>query len=245
MKKYLLITKVMMFITILQSCNSTSKESHDVIQDDKHYNICLVLDGTDRLTEENCVPQLAADEILNFAKTISERGKGFLYVAYIDKNCDNNHIAAFEWMEDKPIYHGEKPGYMKMVDYKKQEKADVDKKEAYDCRLTNALGEFSSECLAIVESAYSDAVALQKNGSDVTGAINQANKLLRASTQEGIKSYIILVSDGCDNVGKELDKIDTNTELIIVNSNTAKHQYQEYVSKEYVTLKQVYNYIFS
>ena len=84
----------------------------------------------------------------------------------------------------------------------------------------------------------------KKKGSDVNGAINKASKLLRASTQEGVHSYIILVSDGCDNVGKELNKFDTNTELTIVNSTTIKHQYQEYVSKEYVTLKQVYNYIF-
>lgn len=235
----------MIAMTLMQSCNSLSKESQEVIPNDKQYNICLVLDGTDRLTEENCVPRLSADEILNFAKAISENGKGFLYVTYIDKDCDNNHIAVFEWMEDKPIIHGEKPGYMKMVDYKKQEKVDNDKKEAYNCRLTEALDLFSSDCTNIVESAYSDAVALQKNGSDVTGAINQAIKLLRASTQEGVHSYIILVSDGCDNVGKNLEKIDTNTELIIVNSNVTKHQYQEYISKEYVTLKHVYNYIFS
>lgn len=244
MKKHLLITMIMVIMTLLQSCNLSTKETQDVIQNDKQYNICLILDGTDRLTEENSVPELSSDEISNMALTITEKGKGFLYVTYIDKNCDNNHIAIFEWLEDKPLSHGDKPGYMKMADYKKQEKAYNDKKESYDCHLKDAIENFSSECLVVIESAYSDAVALQRNGSDVNGAINKAGKLLRASAQEGVHSYIILVSDGCDNVGKELYKLDTNTELIIVNSNVAKHQYQEYVSKEYVTLKQVFNYIF-
>lgn len=245
MKKYLLIIKVMIVMTIIQSCNLSSKETQDVIQSDKQYNICLVLDGTDRLTEENSVPKPSVDEILSFAKAISEKGKGSLYVTYIDKDCDNNHIAIYEWMEDKPMNHGEKPGYMKMADYQKQEKADNEQKEAYDCSLTDALSKFSDECTTIIEAAYSDVVALQKKGSDVNGAINKANKLLRASAQEGVSSCIILISDGCDNVGKDLNKLDTNTELIMVNSNVTKHQYQEYVSKEYVTLKQVYNYIFS
>ncbi len=236
---------VVIVMTSIQSCNSSSKETLDSFQNDKQYNICLILDGTDRLTEENSVPELSSDEISNLAQTITERGKGFLYVTYIDKDCDNNHIAIFEWQEDKPLSHGEKPGYMKMVDYKKQEKAYNDEKESYDCHLTDAISKFSNECMSILESAYSDAVALQRNGSDVNGAINKASKLLRASTREGVHSYIILVSDGCDNVGKELYNLDAHTELIIVNSNVTKHQYQEYVSKEYVTLKQVFNYIFS
>lgn len=244
MKKHLLITMVLVIMTLLQSCNLSTKETQDVIQNDKQYNICLILDGTDRLTEENSVPELSSDEISNMALTITEKGKGFLYVTYIDKNCDNNHIAIFEWLEEKPLSHGDKPGYMKMADYKKQEKAYNEKKESYDCHLKDAIENFSSECQVVIEAAYSDAVALQRNGSDVNGAINKAGKLLRASAQEGVHSYIILVSDGCDNVGKELYKLDTNTELIIVNSNVTKHQYQEYVSKEYVTLNQVFNYIF-
>lgn len=245
MKKHLLITMVMVVMTLLQSCNSSSKEAQDVIQNDKQYNICLILDGTDRLTEENSVPELSSDEISNLAQKITEKGKGYFYVTYVDKDCDNNHMAFFEWQEDKPLCQGEKPGYMKMVDYKKQEKEFNETKESYDSRLTDAIEVFSNECMTILEFAYSDAVALQRNGSDVNGAINKAGKLLRASTQEGGHSYIILVSDGCDNVGKELYKLDANTELIIVNSNVAKHQYQEYVSKEFVTLKQVFNYIFS
>ena len=157
-----MITMFMIVMTVIQSCNLSSEEKQDVIQNDMQYNICLVLDGTDRLSEENSVPELSVEEILSFANAIAEKGKGFLYVTYIDKNCDNNHIAIFEWLEDKPLYHGEKKGYMKMVDYKKQEKADNDQKKAYDCRLTDALSKFSDECTIILESAYSDVVAREK-----------------------------------------------------------------------------------
>ncbi len=86
MKKHLLITMVLVIMTLLQSCNLSTKETQDVIQNDKQYNICFILDGTDRLTEENSVPELSSDEISNMALTITEKGKGFLYVTYIDKN---------------------------------------------------------------------------------------------------------------------------------------------------------------
>lgn len=245
MRNIIPVIMVTIFITLLQSCNTMIKEDQGVPQDNNFYNLCLILDGTDRLAEQNGVPEVTIEEIMEITECVSEKGKGTLYVSYVDNNCDNNHVAIYEWLEDKPLSHGEKSGYMKMSEYKKLEKADVDKQEAYNHRLTDALEEFSRKCLIVRDLAYSDAVALQKNGSDVNGAINQAIKLLRASAQEGIHSYIILVSDGCDNVGKEQEELSPGTELIIVNSNVLKHQYQKIVSREFVTLRQAINYIFS
>ena len=87
-------------------------------------------------------------------------------------------------------------------------------------------------------------MAKQKNGSDVNGAINQAIRVLQASEDGSSTSYIILVSDGCDNVGKELQPIPDNTELIVVNTNVTKHQYGDLVSREFVNLQQAMKYIF-
>ena len=245
MKQLILTIKAILLIFLLQSCDRTVKEIQGMPQDDNGYNLCLILDGTDRFVEQNRVPQLSIDEIMELAHRISEKGKGTFYVTYVDNECDNNHVGIFEWLEDRPMYHGDKPGYMKMTEYEKQKKVDDDMQESYKCHLADALEEFSRECIVVRELAYSDAVAGQKRGSDVNGAINQAGRLLQASIQEGVHSYIILVSDGCDNVGKELNILPPDTELIIVNSNVTKHQYQELVSKEFVTLKQSINYIFS
>ena len=229
---------------ILQGCEPNNRTERDTVQVHNSYNICLILDGTDRLTEENGVPQLSLDEIEYFAQKISDNGKGTLYVTYVDNNCDNNQVAIFEWLEDKPVEHGEKLSYMKMLEYKKQQEEEDVIKNAYACRKNSALNEFLNQCSVVHELAYSDIVARQKKGSDVNGAINQASRLLRASRVEGIRSYIILVSDGCDNVGKVLENIEEETELIIVNSNVTKHHFHEYVSKEFVSLKQVINYVF-
>ena len=242
MKK--LISTAIVFMTVLQSCNSMMEKSECVNQDSKRYNICLILDGTDRLSEQNGVPVVSSEDIVEVAKILSDKGLGNLYVSYVDQNCDNNHVAIFEWLEEKPGTIGEKPGYMKMEAYKKIEREDVYNMEAYNKRREEALDIFATESNSVVVSAYSDIVAKQRKGSDVNGAINKAVRLLRASEQDSVHSHIILVSDGCDNVGNELAEIPQNTEMTIVNSNVSKHQYGELVSKEFVTMKQALNYIF-
>lgn len=231
-------------MTLFQSCSVIPEESTSKTQDVNHYNICLILDGTDRLSEENGVPVVTSEEINKLANTLSDKGVGNLYVSYVDKNCDNNHVAIFEWQEEKPALLGEKPGYMKMTKYKELQEATNKKDNEYKKRMEEALEAFAAESDAIVASAYSDEVAKQKKGSDVNGAINKANRLLRASNIDSECSYIILVSDGCDNVGNTLLDFPPNAELVIVNSNVSKHQYGGLVFHEFVTLKQAIKYIF-
>lgn len=232
-------------IAFLPACDACLTSEQGDLTSAKQFNICLVLDGTDRLSEENGVPCITNDELVGIAETLSQKGTGSLYVSYVDNNCDNNRIAIFEWMENMPIAHVKKPDYMKMAEYKNLVFSDTENREAYDSRLALALGDFNRESNRIREFAYSDAVANQKKGSDVNGAINQACRLLRASESGAQESFIILVSDGCDNVGKKLEPLPHTTELIIVNTNVSKHQFNDAVSKEFVTLKQAVNYIFN
>ena len=231
-------------LSILSACEVITSGPQDISASIKHFNICLVLDGTDRLSEQNGVPCITNNELLGLAEMLSNKGIGCLYVSYVDKDCDNNQVAIFEWMEDRPQVPGDKPGYMKMKEYNKLKGQYLDDKAAYDLLLSDALREFSQDCSAVSEAAYSDAVAHQKRGSDVNGAINQAGRLLRASKNGADISFIIMVSDGCDNVGKELLQLPQSTELLIVNSNVSKHQYRELISNEFVTLQQAVNYIF-
>lgn len=246
MKKMMYLAIMIAMMTVMSSCGSVeSKQKKDDPQTINRYNICLVLDGTDRLTNENGVPQISSSEVVKLAKTLAKNGVGSFYLSYVDANCDNNKVAIFDWHKKHPIEPGIKPGYMKMSEYKEMTKTYKTDSLSYSSSLVDAVGMFSRDCERICNIAYSDEVAKQKNGSDVNGAINQAIRLLRANEQQSDYSYIILVSDGCDNVGKELTFFPQSTELLIVNSNVAKHLYEDIVEREFVTLYQVSNYIFN
>ena len=246
MKKMMYLAIMIAMMTVMSSCGSVeSKQKKDEPQTINRYNICLVLDGTDRLANENGVPQISSSEVVELAKMLANKGVGNLYLSYVDANCDNNKVAIFDWHKKRPIELEAKPGYMKMSEYKKIEEKYQSDTLSYSSSLVDAIGMFSRDCERTCNIAYSDEVAKQKKGSDVNGAINQAIRLLRANEQQSDFSFIILVSDGCDNVGKELAFFPQSTQLLLVNSNVAKHQYEEIVEREFVTLSQALNYIFN
>lgn len=243
MKSSLLFSMVAALMATFSSCNSMTGAPQETLQNQR-YNLCLILDGTDRLSLENGIPQISAEEMTEIAKVISEKGLGNLYLSYIDDNCDNNQIVLFDWDMEKPSAPSEKKGYEMMSKYEEKETEYSNSMKAYNDRLKAAINNFIHESATLREKAYSDFVAKQINGSDVNGAINQAVHLLQASLHGSEKSYIILVSDGCDNVGKELKELPPNMELLIVNTNVTRHQYDNIVSREFATLRQASNYIF-
>lgn len=246
MKKFIELAIIIAIMTAaMSSCGSMESKLGNETKTINRYNICLVLDGTDRLTNENGVPQISSSEVVDLAKMLANKGVGNLYLSYVDANCDNNKVAIFDWHKKRPIELGAKPGYMKMSEYKEIEEKYQSDTLSYSSSLVDAIGMFSRDCERIYNIAYSDEVAKQKNGSDVNGAINQAIRLLRANEQQSDYSYIILVSDGCDNVGKELAFFPQSTQLLLINSNVAKHQYDDIVEREFVTLSQASNYIFN
>lgn len=246
MKKFIELAIIIAIMTsAMSSCGSMESKLGNETKTINRYNICLVLDGTDRLTNENGVPQISSSEVVELAKMLANKGVGNLYLSYVDANCDNNKVAIFDWHKKRPIELGAKPGYMKISEYKEIEEKYQSDTLSYSSSLVDAIGMFSRDCERIYNIAYSDEVAKQKNGSDVNGAINQAIRLLRANEQQSDYSYIILVSDGCDNIGKELAFFPQSTQLLLINSNVAKHQYDDIVEREFVTLGQASNYIFN
>ena len=244
-KHFLFYAIVFAASIILPACEGLTAAPHEDFVGKRYYNVCLVLDGTDRLSGQNGVPCVVAEEMVDLARTLADNGMGSLYLCYVDNNSDNNRVAMFEWSEHAPKPVGDKPGYMKMADYDKQVAASQKAQDEYQKHLKKELQEFFKDCSGIVDLAYSDAVARQKKGSDVNGAINKAARLLKASSPVATHSYIILVSDGCDNVGKELSPLPRETELFLINSSVSKHQYGELVSREFVTLKQAAKHLFN
>lgn len=243
MRKFLELATIFISMTIVSGCGHLSPKQDDFSLTNR-YNLCLILDGTDRLSNQAGVPLVSPDEIVEFAKQFANKGVGSFYVSYVDDNCDNNRIAVFEWDKKRPVEIGKKPGHVKVAEYNAMKADNEMETSAYTAALENTIELFSKDCEMICKAAYSDNVAKQKKGSDVTGAINQAIRLLRANKEISDYSYIILVSDGCDNVGKQLDDLQS-ADLFIVNSNVSKHQYADIVSKEFVTLRQTFNYLFS
>ncbi len=245
MKKELLLTMAAAMITMLHSCSAVTDETLSEFHKTNRYNICLIIDGTDRLCNQNEVPCVSVVEMDSLASFICKEGIGTLYVSYVDKDCDNNKIAIFEKNDERPADIGPKPSYVQVSKYNKEKEQCLKDQDAYDKKQEEAINQFSVECDIIVSNAYSDSVAKQPKGSDVNGAINKAIRLLRASEQADGKSFIILVSDGCDNVGKQLHSLPHDIELLLVNSNVSKHHYEDIVSKEFVSLKQAHKYIFN
>lgn len=239
-----LLTAIFAISVLLPGCDATGSSHQEVQAIPSVYNICLVLDGTDRLSEQNGVPCMAVEEILDLAGTLTQKGLGNLYVTYVDDNCDNNRVAVYEWSEMSPEPIGTKPSYIKSTDYEKQCAERQKEVDDYKARKEEALQAFTPGISFIVEAAYSDKVAHQRRCSDVNGAINQASRLLKATASEDNHSCIILVSDGCDNVGKGLSSLPIDTDLFLINSNVSKHQYGDLVTREFVTLHQAIKYIF-
>lgn len=244
MKKKLLLIMAAAMITVLHSCSAVADETQSETQKTDRYNICLIIDGTDRLCNQNDVPYVSVAEMNSLANFICKNSLGTLYVSYVDKDCDNNKVAIFEQHDVRPSDIGPKPGYVQISKYNKKKKQCLKNQDAYNRKKEEAINQFSTECDIIVSSAYSNSVAKQLKGSDVNGAINKAIRLLRASEQMAGQSFIILVSDGCDNVGKQLHSLPNNVELLMVNSNVSKHHYENIVSKEFASLKQAQKYIF-
>lgn len=194
MKKTLFITMAIVIIA-LQGCNTAADGSISTSQNSEHYNICLIIDGTDRLSNQNGVPQVPVVDLENIAMKLSSCGNGTLYVSYVDNDCDNNQIAVFSHESQKPKDPGEKKDYQTSDEYNSIKKNFEEQTQAYNNNLNNAISQFSSDCSQITKLAYSDVVAKAKKGSDVNGAINQANRLLKASNQDCPCAYIILISD--------------------------------------------------
>lgn len=243
MKKFnlLLILSTMLAIT---SCTAT--ESSEVVDSPiTRYNIVVVLDGTDRLQAENVVPMVGQDEALVMASQMLESGVGTMYFTYVDNNSDNNKSAILDFDDNEPKKPEPRPSYVPVSEYRAHTLEPFEKDSIrYENSKALHMHAFERDCALIVEQAYSDVVATNKRGSDVIGAINQAYRLLKPNMTEANRNIIILVSDGVDNVGKELQPKPKGVELYLVNGTVSKHSLGDMVDNEFVTINQIINHIF-
>jgi hypothetical protein len=214
------------------------------------YNIVLIADGTDIRHNHYAVPVVTREYISNLANKIQHNGKGRLWLGYVDNSSENNNIA---YLEIFPV-----PNIVETAIKKRSET-----KAEYDARLnadkerfaevtanfeqeqSKRISMFLAETQQILEIAYSDKVATAKAGSDVNGAINAGSRLLNLMPNDtATKNYIVLVSDGVDNIKNGINRVQDNVEVLLVNNSGSKNHLGIKVV-ELDNLIRVEEYIFS
>ena len=148
---------------------------------------------------------------------------------YIDESSQNNRIANLEILQAPvPIKMAGKKRSETKDKFKKREKTESDqfKKDSveFEKGSSKRLAIFLKEAQNIIQTAYSDKVATAKAGSDINGAINTGNRLLKTIPDDSdTKLFIALVSDGVDNIGKTLNEVPENVKLLLINNSGSKN----------------------
>ena len=215
---------------------STEKESAS-------YNICLILDGTDRYHLQQAIPLLKADDVMDIAEKVQSCGAGTLWVTFISENSEKNGNAYLKILpEPKPPKLERKKEYETPAEYTNKTSAKIEQFKSDSVLFAESKSErfskFRYDLQEILKTAYSDRIAKTKNGSDIHGAINLGVKLLK-SNPNASTSYLILVSDLDDNVGKELGFVPDNISVICVNQSYSRHKLGSIINMELSSLEQL------
>jgi len=194
-----------------------------------NYNIVLIADGTDIKHKEYAVPVITVEYISQLAEKIQRSGKGRLWLEYIDDSSENNNIAYLEiFQAPRPPKIIGKERSETEAEYNEQIKTEAERFAKDSVKFENdksqRLSVFLKEAQELLEIAYSDKVASAKVGSDVNGAINAGYRLLKTMPNDSAtKNFIVLVSDGVDNIKHTLNKTSDNVRVLLVNNSGSKN----------------------
>jgi len=239
---YLNFASAIIIIALTMGCVSSNKEvitdTEELVKNDKIYNICLILDGTDRKVREQSTPEVDIQYLMKFVSTIRELGGVTLFLSWIDDNSENNthvYLKMTHISPPQPPYIAPKKDYETLSEYNKSKNEKMSKYVADSVEFAKQKEEekgkisvFQKNAEKIIDLAYSDVVAATKRGSDIHGALNLGVKLLK-STHNASESYMILISDLIHNTGRSLKEIPDDVTLIMVNESVSDHQFGERV----------------
>ena len=240
--KKVIILSITLLTTI--SCHNTTEQ---VPTNEHFFNICLIIDGTDRIDKQQSIPDVDIDFVMDLAEKIQRKGGGIFWFTYISENSEKNPNAFLRVYNAPTCPKQErKKDYETPSEYAK--KNDLIKAKFISDSITFEKGKaerfskFRGNVQEILKMAYSDRVAKNKKGSDVHGAINLGIKLLQ-SYLHAPTSHLILVSDLIDNVGTELGAIPDDITVICVNQSFSRHKLDRIIQLELSSLEQL-DYIF-
>jgi len=261
MKQIVLFSSVLvvMLTTLVTGCSESSvtkcvntllgkEELVDEIV--PNYNIVLIADGTDLKHNQYATPEITVEYVLQFAEKIQQRGKGRLWLGYVDNSSENNKIAYLEiFHAPHPVKMAEKMRSETKVEYDRRLRTETERfvKDSieFEKNKSQRLSIFLKEAQEILQMAYSDKVATAIVGSDVNGAINASNRILKTMYNDSAtKNFIALISDGVDNIKHSLNKVPDNIKVLLVNNSGSKnHLGIEIVELD--NLSRMEEYIFS
>jgi len=254
MKKIVLFSVFAVITTALVTgCSNTSEtksfvnkyllgeKDPEVVPD---YNIVIIVDGTDLKHKEYAVPMVTVEYIAQFADKIQQKGKGRLWLGYVDESSENNSIAYLEIFQ-APHEITDKMRSETKLEYSERLKKMATDSMAFEKDKSQRLFTFLEEAQKIIQVAYSTKVITAKRGSDVDGALNAGMRLLKTvSIDSDTKKYVVLVSDGVDNIGKKINGIPDNVKVLLVNNSGSKnHLGDEIIDLDNLTRME--EYIFS
>jgi len=212
-------------ILLLTGCTSESTLKQESSNNQvPTYNLYLIVDGTDIISNEHySVPKVTSIDIVRLVHKVRSVGKGKVFLTFIDDNSENNAIAYLS-IPQIPITEEKKPKMdfeaRDIYNSRKEKARAIFNKDNYE--FTKNLDTFVQKSEEILADAYSTRVAKIVSGSDIFGAINTANGILKSiSNNTTSQNYILLISDAADNVWKPLFEMPTNVTLLsITNSNS-------------------------
>lgn len=216
--------------------------------EDTQYSIFLILDGTDRISNEYAVPVIEkADYLLDFIDRNQKIGLGRLWIGYVDDNSLNNETAYFD-LRNIPQPVGEQP-----------KRISGEPKSQYDTRLEKwkkdsevnnreaIISNMRYDIERITKMAYTEKIARNRRGSDIFGAINTAIRALETVQKNTSEiKHICLISDGHDNVNgiKSMLALPSDIEILLVNASGSKSSF-DFKVIELDSFVRMEEYIFS
>ena len=229
---------------------ASSKEEKSLEKEPVFFNICLILDGTDRVDKQQAIPEIDFSFVMSLVDKIQRSGEGTLWLSWVDDNSENNTNAYLK-IVSAPIQTQLEPkkDWEIRTEYNKKVKEANEQFKSDSIEFEKAKSErifvFQKEVQEVIRIAYSDKVAKNRKGSDIHGAINLGVRLLKSVPYYNVShNHLILVSDLVDNVGKELiSPIPDNITIISVNQSFSKHQLEGIIEKELASLEQIYSII--
>ena len=227
-----------------------SRDERSPEKESASYNICLIIDGTDRLDKQQSIPEVGIDFVMELAEKIQSSGEGTLWLSWVDDNSENNSNAYLKilsapvrMVSDKKMDYETRIEYTKRVNMA-NEKFISDSIE-FEKGKTARFSKFRDDVQSLLRLAYSEQVARNRKGSDINGAINLGIRLLNSIPKFDVcENHLILVSDLVDNVGKSIVPDTDNISITSVNRSFSKHNLGGLVTKELGSLDQIFEYIF-
>lgn len=221
-------------VSILASCE---EKKEDVV-----YSICLIVDGTDAISNQSAIPKVQVSDIENLLDSITSHGMGSFYLTYVDDNSLNNAVEDWSWYRREPILTGRKTGESG-DEYAERAKKDSANLKRYLEDFDNTKQHFFHRCDSLLQVAYSREVTQKARGSDIYGAVNKAISCV-SSDKTATISTILLVSGMQHNVAtQEQRALPQGTSLFLIGG--LKNELTLKPEQEFIKLQQAIYYLFS